>query len=257
MNKKRGLRVGTAAPHPVLQLSLAFAIPVLVVLWSSLALAATLTWNANTESDLAGYRIYQCSQPSCGKTSATATLLATLGKVTSLDIGTPAVVQYYVITAYDFTNNESGESNIAVYTPASAPPTPPPAPPVTPPPVPPPPPPPASSVSLTVLGSPNLGQPWSVQATTNAGGSLSIEIWINGTLDHVERTSPYCAFGDSNGSCLLVQRPPGTYNVEFRVLSGSTELARQSVLVTAVAAPSPPPLAPPPAPANLRLGLVR
>lgn len=263
MNKKGGVGAGTTASHPALQLSLSFAIAVLLVLWNSLALTATLTWNANTESDLAGYRIYQCSQPSCGRTSATAALLATLGNVTSFNIGTPAVVQYYVITAYDFANNESSESNIVVYTPANSPPAP--VPPVTPPPVPPPPPvtppappppPPAATVSLAVLGAPNLGQPWSVQATVSASGTVSVEVRINGTLDHTERQPPYCAFGESSGSCSRIQRPAGTYDVEFRVLSSGIEVARQSVMVTAAAAPGPPPLAPPPAPANLRLGLV-
>ena len=107
----------------------------LVIVWTSMGLAATLTWNANTEADLAGYRIYRCTQQPCGRGSGTASLLATLGKVTTFDIGTPAVVQFYVVTAYDFANNESSDSAVAIYTPAT--PTPPP-PSATPPPAPPP-----------------------------------------------------------------------------------------------------------------------
>ena len=227
--------------------------------------AATLTWDANNEADLAGYRVYQCNQLPCTRMSGTATLLATLGKVTSLNIGTPSVVQYYVITAYDLANNESTESNSATYTPAGAPPSPPP---VTPPPPPPPPPvtpptpppvtppsppPAAATVTLTVLGSPNLGQPWSVQATTTASGTVSMQVWINGVLDHTENTSPYCSFGETNGSCSKVQQPAGVYTVEFRVFSNGAEVVRRFVAVTATAV-SGPPVAPPPTPNNLRLG---
>ena len=103
-----------------------------LTLWSTTAWSATLLWNANSEPDLAGYRIYRCAQIPCGRTFGSATLLTTLGRVTSFNIGTPVAVQYYVITAYDSANNESSESNVATYTPVGTPPppqaTPPPAP---------------------------------------------------------------------------------------------------------------------------------
>ena len=98
------------------------AIAGVLVLWSSTAWAATLTWNANNEPDLAGYRVYQCSQLPCTRTSGKASSLATLGTVTSFNLGTPAATQYYFVTAYDFANNESAESNLATFTPAGAPP---------------------------------------------------------------------------------------------------------------------------------------
>jgi hypothetical protein len=98
------------------------AIAGVLVLWSSTAWGATLTWTANSEPDLAGYRVYQCSQQPCTRVSANASLLATLGTATSFNIGTPAVTQYYFITAYDSANNESNASGLATYTPAGAPP---------------------------------------------------------------------------------------------------------------------------------------
>ncbi len=92
-----------------------------LVLWGSTAWGATLTWDANTEPDLAGYHVYQCSEQPCGKAYGTATPLVTLGKVTSFNIGTPAAVRFYVIRAYDIANNESNESNVATYDPIAAP----------------------------------------------------------------------------------------------------------------------------------------
>ena len=92
----------------------------LLALWSSPSWSATLTWTANTESDLAGYRVYRCSEQPCSRVSGTASVLATVGSVTSFNIGTPAVTQYYFITAYDSASNESGESSLATYTPAGS-----------------------------------------------------------------------------------------------------------------------------------------
>lgn len=98
------------------------AIVGVLVLWSGTAWSATLTWNANSEPDLAGYRVYQCSRLPCTQTSANTSLLATLGRVTSFNIGTPSVTQYYFTTAYDSANNESGPSGLATFTPAGVPP---------------------------------------------------------------------------------------------------------------------------------------
>ena len=101
----------------------------ILVLWGQTTWGATLTWNANSESDLAGYRVYQCSLQPCTLASGQATSLATLGMTTSFDVGNPIVIQYYFLTAYDVSGNESGESSLAIYTPPGSPPSaPPPAP---------------------------------------------------------------------------------------------------------------------------------
>lgn|SRR5574341_1143197 len=96
-----------------------------MVFWSSTVWGATLSWNPNSESDLAGYRIYKCDRLPCGRASGTASNLATLGKVTTFNIGSPAVIQHYVVIAYDTMNNESSDSNVATFTPSGAPPPPP------------------------------------------------------------------------------------------------------------------------------------
>ncbi|MDC8449063.1 MAG: hypothetical protein LV473_11985 [Nitrospira sp.] len=214
------------------------AIATVLVLWSSTAWGATLAWNASSGPDLAGYRVYQCSQLPCSQSADTATLLTTLGTTTTFNIGTPAVIQYYVVTAYNSANIESGPSNVATYTPAGT--SPPPAGTSTPPP----------TVTLTVLGSPTSGQPWTVQAyPANVAGTVSVEYWINNTLDHMENVAPYCPFdGDDDGThCMTRLRPFGSYTIEARVRSNGTEVVRQAITVQASATPPPIPLPIPPA----------
>src|SRR5262245_58505595 len=97
----------------------------LLVLCASTGEGATLTWIANSEPDLAGYRVYQCTLQPCTQSSGNASLLATLGMGTSFNIGTPTVTQYYFITAYNFASQESGPSNLAAFTPAGSSPSPP------------------------------------------------------------------------------------------------------------------------------------
>ncbi len=188
------------------------------VLWSTAAMAATLTWNASSGSNLGGYRVYECSQTPCEKSSGTATVLATLGTVTSFNIGTPTDIRYYMVTAYDLVNNESDPSNVATYIPAGTPP------------------PQTATVSLAVLGLPDNGEPWAVQATTDASGSVLVEFWVNGALEGTEYNGPYCSFGDSGTACTRVLKPFGSYTVEARVLSNGVEVARQSIRLTAAGA---------------------
>jgi len=92
----------------------------ILILWSSTAWGATLTWNANSEPDLAGYRVYRCNELPCTRESG-ASPVAMVGKnETRLNIGTPTKIQYYFVTAYDFAKNESGASNVVVVKPAPA-----------------------------------------------------------------------------------------------------------------------------------------
>ena len=96
-----------------------------LVLWAGTAWGATLTWTANSDPDLAGYRVYQCSLQPCTPESGNDSLVVTLGKGTSFNIGTPAVTRYYFITAYNFANKESSGSNVVTVTPGGSPPPPP------------------------------------------------------------------------------------------------------------------------------------
>ena len=86
------------------------------------ALAATagdttidLTWNANSENDLAGYKLFRSETAGGPYTQiGTGLLTGTAATDTGLTNGT---TYYYVLTAVDVWNNESGDSNEASTTP--------------------------------------------------------------------------------------------------------------------------------------------
>jgi len=76
----------------------------LILLFSSLAFAetATVSWDANTESDLAGYKIYY------GTSSGNYDFGINVGNKTEfiVDLILPTTY-FFVVTAYDFSGNES------------------------------------------------------------------------------------------------------------------------------------------------------
>jgi fibronectin type 3 domain-containing protein len=84
-------------------------IPVSLTLSATVAGTANLTWNANTESDVAGYKVYR------GTGSGTyGAPLSTLPKTTTSFTATGlqnGITYFFVITAYDNAGNESTFSN--------------------------------------------------------------------------------------------------------------------------------------------------
>jgi hypothetical protein len=83
-------------------------IPVSLTLSATTANAATLAWNANSDADLAGYKVYQ------GTASGTyAAPIATLPKSTTSYTATgllTGTTYFFAITAYDTAGNESQPS---------------------------------------------------------------------------------------------------------------------------------------------------
>lgn len=188
-----------------------------LVLWSSTAWGVTLTWNANTDPDLAGYRIYQCSLVPCGPGSGHQSLLATIGPVTSFNIGTPTVTQYYFITAYDSANNESRSSNLITYTPPAA------TPPL---------PTPMKTIHLAIAGNPATGQ-WGVASYTDDPRDIMAMVRLDGLDHHVDHNS-YYSFPADNGVAVLTGKfGTGSHKVEFVFyLEGTTtEVGRASLIV--------------------------
>ena len=78
------------------------------------AAALSLSWNANTEADLAGYMVYY------GNTSGSYTSSADAGNVTSYDISnvTNGKTYYVSLRAYDTSGNKSASSQeVSAYVP--------------------------------------------------------------------------------------------------------------------------------------------
>ncbi|KQC03136.1 MAG: hypothetical protein APR55_07060 [Methanolinea sp. SDB] len=74
--------------------------------------SAIFTWNPNTETDLAGYRLYQSAvsgQYTFGAASAVADITAGTETVSLENV--PDGTWYWVLTAYDASGHESGPSN--------------------------------------------------------------------------------------------------------------------------------------------------
>jgi hypothetical protein len=79
-----------------------------LLLVSSIAMADTsvkLGWLPNTESDLAGYKLYQ------GNTSGEYDTITDVGNVTEYTVEVADGNWFFALSAYDVTANESGVSN--------------------------------------------------------------------------------------------------------------------------------------------------
>ena len=74
---------------------------------------ATVSWDANTESDLSGYKIYY------GTSSGSYDDVVDVGNTTSFSINNlvDGTTYFFVVTAFDFSGNESGFSNEVSFTP--------------------------------------------------------------------------------------------------------------------------------------------
>jgi len=201
------------------------AFVVVMALWSSSAMAATLSWNSNTEMDLVGYKVYQCGALPCSPGSMNEALIVTLGKVTSYDFGTPSATKYYYITAYDTANLQSGPSNVVTYTPGgtsggttsggttttNA----------------------LANVKLTVLGTPALGA-WGVEGVTTDLRNVMATIYVDGKVYWTDHDPAY-SFPATSTSYTIANAKLGNglHTVEFVFyLEGtSTEIGRANVTV--------------------------
>jgi hypothetical protein len=205
------------------------ALAAVLVVGASPAWAATLTWNASTGPDLVGYNVYQCSLQPCTPSSGNASLLVTLGNVTSFNIGTPAVTEYYFVTAYDSVNLESSPSNVATYTPGGTPP------PVVPPAIG------ASPTSLSFAATQGGANPatQTVSISNTGGGTLS---WT--ASDNAAWLTLSPASGTGNGAVTVTvstgSLTAGTYSAMVAVVATGAPTITVPVTFTVSTAPVPP-----------------
>ena len=82
-----------------------------VIASNAMAAQATLAWDPNTESDLAGYRVHY------GTASGSYTVHTDVHNVTTYTVTglTAGQTYYFAATAYDASGNESGYSNPVSY----------------------------------------------------------------------------------------------------------------------------------------------
>ena len=85
-------------------------VALLISVWAR-AEQVTLAWDANTETDLAGYKVHY------GTASGSYTTHVDVHKVTTAIVNglTAGQTYYFVVTAYNASNNESGYSNQVSY----------------------------------------------------------------------------------------------------------------------------------------------
>lgn len=108
---KQAPRNGNVRSNTGWRISAGLVALLLAGLMTGLSHAATGTWTANTEADLAGYKLYKapgsCAAPGPFALAATFLKPATSGTVTV----SPDGVYCFKLTAFDTANNESLFSN--------------------------------------------------------------------------------------------------------------------------------------------------
>lgn len=73
--------------------------------------SGTLIWEQNTESDLAGYRVYRSESPTISNPPTSAPIATPTTNEFVDTTGIEGTTYYYVVTAVDLSANESGISN--------------------------------------------------------------------------------------------------------------------------------------------------
>lgn len=109
-------------------MAIALVLMCVTVVWA----LSTFTWDANTESDLAGYHLYRSSVSGQYDIGHERDMTYLRGWIADIPAGTetfdyevPEGTWHFVLTAYDTAENESGASNEVSKTTDTTPPAPP------------------------------------------------------------------------------------------------------------------------------------
>jgi hypothetical protein len=200
---------GTAG---LLTRSFAFLLLLFALGVTAQAQSVTLAWDAVTDDNLAGYRVYQ------GLASGSYALAPNLGNVTQTTLSglTPGLTYYFACTAYNSNNLESDFSSEVIYTVTN----------------------PAPVLTLT---SPADGASFTLPTTINLAASVTpnghtitkVQFLMDGTLVNEATTSPY--------TFALANATVGVHSLSASASydSGSTAASQNTPLVTVLAAKSP------------------
>ena len=86
----------------------------MLVAVTAYAMVTNLAWDANTEPDLAGYKLYQSTVGPTGPFVYVKTI--SKGTLTAATADLADGTYWWVLTAYDNSGNESGYSNVVTRT---------------------------------------------------------------------------------------------------------------------------------------------
>ena len=177
----------------------------------------TLGWNANPESNIAGYRVYQGTASRSYSRSVDAGLNLSQ-KLDSLAVGVPL---YLTVTAYNTSGRESDYSTEIVYTPTTS---------TTP-----------STPPTVALTSPVTGQSYTAPATL----ALAAAVTANGNIiNRVQFLSGTTVVGESYSTPYSFNWAgvgAGSYALSARVVYGSSQTVTSSPVTVSVAQAPPPP----------------
>lgn len=193
------------------------------------ALSVALSWDANTESNLAGYKVYYQADSSAipfqgaGAVEGASPVQVynkTTATISGLD---PGRTYYFAITAYDTAGMESSYSNI-VTVPESAPPT-------------------------VALSSPANNSTVSGKVSVAASASdnvavAKVEYYINGVLKATDTSSPYVYLWDTTALAT------GTYTLLAKAFDAAGNSGQSNIVSVVVVNDTTPPAVSLTAPGN-------
>lgn len=172
---------------------------------ASQARDVTLQWDANTETTVAGYKVYYNADSAGPPFSGT----GTVGKVTSTTLTglDPSKTYYFAVTAYDATGTESTYSNIVSAAEATAP---------------------TVSITSPASGASISGTTSVAISATDNVGVTSVELYVDGVLKGTDTSSPYSV------SLNTTQLSAGTHTLQAKAYDAAGNVGQSTAFSVAV-----------------------
>lgn len=172
---------------------------------ASQARDVTLQWDANTETTVAGYKVYYNADSAGPPFSGT----GTVGKVTSTTLTglDPSKTYYFAVTAYDATGTESTYSNIVSAAEATAP---------------------TVSITSPASGATISGTTSVAISATDNVGVTSVELYVDGVLKGTDTSSPYSV------SLNTTQLSAGTHTLQAKAYDAAGNVGQSTAFSVTV-----------------------